>query len=198
MQIEKCKLKIGASKPISFRVSTLTLLALFAAALPPGNALADGGTLQISRQVGALQVSVFTSPVAPRVGLVDISILVQEVESGRIRHDVPASVRLEPLDQPGIPQESLATSAAATNKLLRAAQFDLPQPGRWRVIVMLGAVKPESSLSFELAVAPTLPSWLGLAPWVSWPFIAVGLFLTHQALAARRQKTRPAPSVELN
>jgi hypothetical protein len=168
----------------------------------PASLLADGGTLCLSQRVGDWQVSVFTSPEVLRVGLIDISVLVQDAPSGQIQETMPVTVKLECVDQRAIPLEQIATAAAATNKLFQAALFEVPQAGLWRASITIGNPTVKSSamidrsakLAFDLSVSPPLPAWLELAPWVGWPFVIVALFLGHQSLGARHLRKHTAPS----
>jgi hypothetical protein len=150
----------------------------------------DGGTLQLSQRYGELRVSVFTSPAVPRVGMIDVSVFIQDAKTKRVRHDLPVKTRLERVEGAAIPLQEHATAEMATNRLFQAALFDLPKAGRWRVTVSLTDVNLDP-LAFELDVAPPLPPWLQLAPWVGWPFAVVALFLVHQKLVASRQKAVP-------
>jgi hypothetical protein len=152
----------------------------------------DGGTLQVSQRSGDLQISVFTSPAMPRVGLLDVSVLVQDAETQTIRDDVAVQVRLEHADGQAIPLQETATAAWATNRLFKAAQFDVTTAGVWRVIVSTREMNVEP-LRFDLEISPPLPPWLQLAPWIGWPFGLAILFLIHKRLAAA-QCTRHAPS----
>jgi hypothetical protein len=152
----------------------------------------DGGTLQMSQRCGDLQVSVFTAPAMPRVGPLDVSVLVQDAETQTIRDDVTVQVRLEHADAAAIPLQETATTASATNRLFKAAQFDLTTAGAWHVIVSMPEANSEP-LRFDLEISPPLPPWLQLAPWIGWPFGLAILFLIHQRLAAS-QSTRHAPS----
>ncbi len=154
--------------------------------LCPAIAAADGGTLRLSQRSGEYQISVFTSPAVLRAGVVDISVLVQDSATGAVRNDVPISVELNPADQPALKLEQPATTSAATNKLFRAALFDVPRSGSWDATVSTGE-RQLTSLSFKFEVAPPPPAWLQLAPWVGWPLVLVALFVWHQRLASRRE-----------
>lgn len=146
----------------------------------PQFALGDGGALRLSQRHDDLQVSVFTSPENLRVGPVDISVLVQRADSGTCVLEIPALVRLERLDSAGIPLEQPATTAAATNKLFRAAIFDVPQPGRWRATIWVGEEPDPAKFAFDMEIGPPPPPWIELAAWTTWPFFVFGLFIAHQ------------------
>jgi hypothetical protein len=166
-------------------------------ALQPTRLFADGGTLRLSQRQGDLQISVFTSPAAPRVGMVDVSVLVQDAATGRARSDVPIVVRLQSVAHPELVLQQTATTEDATNKLFHAALMDVPLPGTWLASVLLsdeigGSERNtvDAPLTFNLAIAPPLPAWLQIAPWVAWPFAVLALFAVHQRLVFLRPSYR--------
>ncbi|MCC7087019.1 MAG: hypothetical protein IT427_18625 [Pirellulales bacterium] len=150
----------------------------------------DGGTLRVSRCFGDLQVSVFTAPASPRVGMFDVSVLVQDATSQAICDRVPVQIRLE--HSGGEIRPMQATAASATNRLFKSAPFDVMAAGIWRVTVLVHEPRI-GPLSFDVEIAPPLPPWIWLAPWIGWPFGLVALFLIHQRLAMA-QRTRHAPA----
>jgi hypothetical protein len=90
------------------------------------------------------------------------------------------------MSKPGrLALEYPATREAATNKLLHAAQFDLPEPGRWQLQVQVEGVHGPAVLDGELEAAAPLPPWRELWPWIGWPALAIALFGIHQVLARR-------------
>jgi hypothetical protein len=166
-------------------------------------ALADGGTLRFSQRRGEFQVSVFTSPSTPSVGPIDVSVLVQDAATGKIRDDVPVIVRLQSIDLHALALEQPATAGAATNKLFRAAVLDVPDPGQWRAEILIGGPSlavpirdgNSATLTFDFEVAEPAAHWLSLAPWVGWPIGIIVLFLGHQVVvanSARKNSSRPA------
>lgn len=160
--------------------------------LYPSLVLADGGTLRISQRCGDYQVSVFTSPAVLRAGLIDISVLVQDAATGQVRTNLPISIQLQSDEERSIQLQQPADASAATNKLFRAALFDVPRAGTWKASVLVGKIP----VSFDFAVAPPPPAWLALAPWIGWPFVLAALFLWHQRLVWRREvRRRPAPNL---
>jgi hypothetical protein len=184
----------------TFDASLACALALL---LPSQLANADGGTLRLSQRFGEFQVSVFTSPAAPCVGSIDVSVLVQDAATGQIRDDVPVSVRLQSMELPALVLEQSASVSAATNKLFRAAVMDIPDRGRWRGEILIAARSPtvpagernSPTLAFDFEVAEPAAHWLSVAPWVGWPVGIIALFLGHQCLvanSARKHSFRPA------
>jgi hypothetical protein len=150
----------------------------------PAVAWADGGTLRASQVLGDHRISIFTSPAVLGAGWIDVSVLLQDGKTGEILHDPGVQIRMECLDHATVPWEQAATSAAATNKLYRAAQFRLPVEGTWRCTATVGN---GAALSAELQVAPPLPEWLAILPWIGWCWAVVALFAVHRVLVARSQ-----------
>jgi hypothetical protein len=159
----------------------------------PAMLFADGGTLRASGHYGNFQISVFTSPSLPRCGIIDISVLTQEALSGKVHTDVPATIKLTKVNAGNnipIELEQITATSAATNKLFRAAQFNVPEPGQWRLTVAINDPSNQTTthntqpLQFEIAVSPPPPAWLTLAPWIGWPFGVLLLFCAHQRLAS--------------
>ncbi len=155
-------------------------------------ACGDGGTISMSEKKAGFLITVFTAPAPFRAGPVDISVLVQDASTGEPVPETRVTVRMTKLtlgrDLETAPQlgEYAATREAATNKLLHAAQFDLPEPGRWQLEVQVEGGHELAVLGGELEAAAPLPRWRELWPWIGWPALAIALFGIHQVLARRR------------
>jgi hypothetical protein len=168
--------------------SLIYLLLVSSFILHPSSFLrADGGTVRISEKRGDFLVTVFTAPAPFRAGPVDVSVLVQDASTREPAPQTRVTVRMS---KPGqLALEYPATREAATNKLLHAAQFELPEPGRWQLQVQVEGVHGPAVLDGELEAAAPLPPWRELWPWIGWPALAIALFGIHQVLA-RRSSTR--------
>jgi hypothetical protein len=147
-------------------------------------ACGDGGAILLSEKSGGYSITVFAAPAPLRAGPVDISVLVQDASSGQPLPQTQVTVRMT---KPGLPAHDFpATHQAATNKLLHAAQFGLPEPGHWHLEVDVEGGLGSSLVGGELQAAAPLPRWLELWPWIGWPALAVAIFALHQALSRRR------------
>jgi hypothetical protein len=144
---------------------------------------ADGGSLLLSGKEGGYRISVFTAPTPFRAGPVDLSTLVQDASSGDPMTQVTVTVRMTRSGRLAL--EYPATSDAATNKLFHAAQFELPEPGRWEVQVRVEGSHGPAVLGGEVEAAEPLPRWPELWPWIGWPILAIALFGIHQVLVQR-------------
>jgi hypothetical protein len=172
---------------------------------------ADGGTVRMSEKKGGYLITVFTAPAPFRAGPVDISVLVQDALTGELVPQTRVTVRMtktpsvSPPDAggsrrtgvtpvaPELALEYPATREAATNKLLHAAQFELPEPGRWQLEVQVEGVHGLAVIGGELEAAPPLPRWRELWLWIGWPALAIALFGIHQVLARRRLSRSAVP-----
>jgi hypothetical protein len=175
------------------RTAIQTLIVLTLLAGPVSKlAHADGGQVRVMQQLGDYQLTVFSSPNPLRAGPVDVSVLLQDATTGQIVADAAITVELAPHDKSQAPLRAIATTDAATNKLLRAAQVELPASGRWDVRVDCTTAHDQSPLAVEFTMdaAPPLPRWLSVWPWFSWPIVAVLLFAIHRALVARSKAVR--------
>jgi hypothetical protein len=145
---------------------------------------ADGGLLRFSAKKSGYQISVFTAPTPIRVGTVDISAFVQDASTGNPIKDVRVTIRMTRKEIPAL--ESPATTEAATNKLFRAAQLELPAPGRWQMQVQVQGPHGLAVIGGDVDVAEALPRWRQMWPWIGWPALVIALFGIHQILIRRR------------
>ena len=162
---------------------------ILAIASPP--LWADGGSLRFSEVRGGYRISVFTSPTPFRQGPVEVSILVQDRATGDVMPSARVTVRMT---KPG--QASLAypaTMDAATNKLFRAAQFELPAPGRWQWELDIDGVHGQAVARGVIDAAAALPRWQALWFWIGWPAVVIVLFWIHQVLVRLRGRTLASP-----
>jgi hypothetical protein len=156
---------------------------------------ADGGTVRLSGRQGGYRITVFTAPTPFRAGPVDVSVLVQDAVTGRPIPDARVTVRAAPRGRSGEVILQTATSEAATNKLFRAAVFEIPQPGWWEVEVAIEGGHGPARVRFEVEAAEAAPQWPALWPWLVWPALAILLFTLHQWLVRRKDRERGAQRV---
>jgi len=147
---------------------------------------ADGGRLVAVERQGDYQFAVFASPDPLRAGPVDISVLIQDAETNEPITDMSVDVKLTRRDDPAKTIYASATTAAATNKLLRATLIELPEPGWWDGEVVCDGNHGPIETRFAIEAGPPLPKWLTVWPWFAWPFGAVALFGVHRWLIWRR------------
>jgi hypothetical protein len=115
--------------------------------------------------------------------MTQVQVTVRMIKSGRLALEYPA------------------TTEAATNKLFRAAQFELPEPGRWEVQVQVEGLHELVVVGCEVEATEPLPRWREMWPWISWPALTIVLFGIHHVLVRRRSgqagpllRGRPTPA----
>ncbi len=164
-------------------VAVVSLTCLLRAPLP---ACADGGEVRCSEIIGNDRISVFTSPVPFRAGPVDVSVLVQDARTGELRTEADVSIRLTAADSPTGVLQCRATREAATNKLLRSANFELPSAGRWGVNVVVQDECGSAQTNFEVVAGEPLPAWDAIWLWIGYPALPIVLYTFHEIRRHRR------------
>jgi hypothetical protein len=149
-------------------------------------AVADGGKLQLSQRQGNYQIAVFSDPTPLRVGPVDVSVLLLDADSGSLVDNAVVKVTATLLDRPAAVITQPANAGAATNKLFRAATFDLPIAGRWRFEASISGPRGHARTAFDTEVADQLPRALALWPWLAWPVIPILLYGLRELTGRRR------------
>ena len=149
------------------------------------SALADGGTMRFSGRRGDRVVTVFTAPAPLSAGLIDLSVLVQDSKTGRAISDLAIEVHSRPIGFGEMNIRAVATTGAATNKLMRAASFELPEPGRWHIDVFVQSLADDQPIGFDVAVTQPPPHWLKMSLWIAWPLLPIGLFGIREVLRMR-------------
>jgi len=149
-------------------------------------AAADGGRLRAYGEAGEFRIAIFTRPEPLSAGPADVSILVQESESGEAVLD--ADVTLE-LSGPGGVTTQLPAARHARNRLFYGAAVDLA-PGAWTVTARIrrGTADAESRASFEVGTSRIRAAepW----PYLAVPPLAVALFAANRGLRRRERKRR--------
>jgi len=165
-------------------------LLLFASFIlhPTSLLLADGGAVRLSREQGNYQIAVLTTPTPLRAGPIDISVLVQKAGTHELVPDGQVALKLTPRGRPGGSVSQLATAQAATNKLFRAAHFELRESGWWDVDVSIDGPLGNADARVELQVAEPLPAWQAMCPWFGWPVFVICLFGAGEIIALARRR----------
>ncbi len=135
---------------------SLPLAALAYGWLAPDAIDTDGAVIRMQEFSGPFHVSVFTAPGQPPMGAADVSVLVQDRESGETMLDAAVNLTVRTADGSSKSESIRATHHQSTNKLLDAAIVNLPSPGPWelRVSVQRGG----DLCTFSDLLAVTAPS----------------------------------------
>jgi len=180
----------------NFRTITVAfVLVLLSSASWPVTVRGDGGTLRDWQRRGPWEIAVFTDPTPFVAGTVDVSVLVLDANTGDPVPGARVTVEVAPRDHSGVTASYLATTEAATNKLLQAAVFDLPDAGRYDVSVNVERNAEHAQLQLDLDVAKPSTPQADLWWWILWPAPVVALYGMHRRLVARRERSAVRGSV---
>lgn len=131
----------------------ILFLAFLALALPSSAVANGGGITQLSRQpAGPYLVTATTSPSPLKVGLADVSVLVERADTEDLISDAHVSISAQPVDGGVTASTFAATHEQATNKLFYAANVALPQPARWQFQVHVAGAQGQGDAGFQADV----------------------------------------------
>jgi hypothetical protein len=145
-------------------------------AMLPAVALADAGAVRVSQRNGNRQITVFTDPTPLRAGPVDVSVLVQDIATGRAVLEDAIDIEVAPRGLSFATARYRASSADASNKLFQAANFELRHTGWLDFTVDVRGAQDTAHIYFEAEAGEPLPPWQALWPWYCWPFLVIALF----------------------
>jgi hypothetical protein len=145
----------------------------------------DGGTLRAWKQHGDYEIAVFTDASSVVTGPVDISVLLLDRATGEPDRDARVLVEVAPEGRPAQATRRVATERAATNKLFRAAVFELRAPGRCDVDVRVDGPGGHAEVRFDLVVGEPWSARAGVGPGILWPLPAFGLYGIHRRVVGR-------------
>jgi hypothetical protein len=131
-----------------------------------------------------------TDPTPLRAGQIDVSVMTQGPR-GQIEHNGRVTVCLRSLDERHSVIRAEATSSAATNKLLRMARIDVPQPGPWELTVTWAKNAQPIVAQTKVNIAEKPTGWHNITGWIAAPFVLIGLYAVGEILAARQSRRRP-------
>ncbi|BBO35855.1 hypothetical protein [Lacipirellula parvula] len=172
-------------------IRTLTFACCLAAStLANYAANADGGRLVHVERVDGFTISIFVAPDPPRVGPIDVSVLLQRGDDDAIADDAQVAVSMQQAGDATAFVSGPATREQATNKLLRSAWLELPAAGRWSGTVHCSIGERDFTVPFTIEVGESPPAWTAIAPWFLWPVAVIALFGVHRLLQRQRKNPR--------
>jgi len=158
----------------------------------PAVLLADGGTLQLRKPAGPWIVTVFSTPVPLRVGVADLSVMVQRANDRDSVLDAQVKLHLTRSSASNVVEiVAPATRAQASNKLLYAARVTLLSSGMWRLEVDVARQGSAALVSGDLNVLPPQPPMKARWPYFVMVPLFVLLFAVNQWLKKSRRLRRP-------
>jgi len=151
-----------------------------------GHAFADGGRLRFSSVSGPFLITLFSTPEPLTPGPIDLSVMVQDARSGDVLSDAHVGIDLLQQNGDGSTIHAEATHGMAVNKLLQAADIEIPASGSWRMRITVHQGSRSTVLDTAIPVEPgsrkTKLVWI----FGSLPVLALVLFTLHQL-----QKSQP-------
>jgi len=145
---------------------------------------ADGGSVLWQQSMGSITVTAFTTQSPLRPGPADISFLIEHNEQSRPILDAQLFVTFQ--SETGVAMGTEATHAQARNKLLYCTLLDLPNPGHWKMTLLVVHASERNEFVSHLAVSepqsPLIANWKLMA----FPFMVGILFIFQQRLAWMR------------
>ena len=168
-------------------MTPLKLLLMFVAILAPARLLADGGTVQLRKEAGALVITVFTSPSPLSAGPADISLLLQTRNGLEPVLDADVSIRLR-TDASDIEIEARPTRQQAQNKLLYAAPVTLSESGRLALAVTIFRNGERTDATGTIDVAPAPEKALSYWSYIAFPPLMIALFVVRERLIRRKAR----------
>lgn len=124
----------------------------------PGSLAANGGTLRLSRIAeGPYLVSAWTQPSPPRVGRIDVSVAVMTPDTGEAVLNARARLSAQRADVQGGRIRAGLGRGGGGNLLLYHANLEVPDAGRWRVLIDVEGPAGVGQAAFELDVQPPRP-----------------------------------------
>jgi hypothetical protein len=165
----------------------LKLLLTFVAILAPARLFADGGTVQLRKEAGALLITVFTSPSPLSAGPVDFSLLLQTRNGLEPVLDADVSMRLR-TDASDTEIQARPTRQQAQNKLLYAAPVTLSESGKWRLALTIfrNGERTDATGTIDVAPAPEKP--LSYWSYIAFPPVMIALFVVRERLISRKAR----------
>jgi hypothetical protein len=188
-----------SARPSPFVICHLSSVILLIILCLTGNALADGGSVQLHSVSGPFEITLFAEPPLPRAGQIDFSVLIQDAKSSQPVMDAAVTLALAPVKvrqsaQPAWYPPSCAVSApadlaavpllhsGASNRLLYGALVEVPAAGVWHVRAEVQRGGEHASVEGNVEVADPFPPVANYWPLFLFPVIAIGLYILRQQI----------------
>jgi hypothetical protein len=138
--------------------------------------------------MGSITVTAFSTQSPLRPGPADISFLVETNEQSRPVLDAQVFVTFQ--SETGVTMRTEATHAQARNRLLYCTLIDLPQPGHWKMTLLV--VHAAERMEFVSDLAVSQPQSPLIAQWklMAFPFAIAILFIFQQCFAWEKDAIR--------
>ena len=154
--------------------------------------LADGGTVQLRKQAGPFEITLFSTPSPLRSGPVDLSVMVQRAGDRSPVLDANVKVHLRKRGGDNIIEVfAPARHENATNKLLYAAKVNLVSAGEWLAEIEVIEGGATADIAGQVTVLPESPPIVAYWPYFALVPLAIALFFFNRWLRRRREYLYP-------
>jgi hypothetical protein len=161
---------------------------IFVLLVAAGVLWADGGKVEFHKRAGNLDITLFCTPSPLRAGAADLSVMVQRVGDQAPVLDASVMIHLIKGNSKDITEiVAPATHTKATNKLLYAANLNVPAAGVWRVQLDVRQAGEEAMVTGEINVLTPEPPLLAYWSYFALVPLLVSLFIFNRWLKRRRR-----------
>ncbi len=150
-------------------------------------ARADGGTMLLHQDAGAFTITLFAAPQPLHTGAADLSVMVQDRNSGEVLLDPVIDLTLAPETTNAQQQVVRMAKGQASNRLLQASTVHFPTAGKWRVTLRVQRGQDVARLGTECTVEPDSSRATLVWFFILLPVGVIVLFVIHQQLKLRQK-----------
>lgn len=148
-------------------------------------ARADGGTMLLHQDAGVFTITLFAAPQPLHTGAADLSVMVQDRNSGEVLLDPTIDLTVAPETTNALQQTVRLAKGQASNHLLQASTVHFSSAGKWRLTLLVRRGNDLAQLSAECTVEPDRSRATLVWFYVLLPVALILLFVIHQALKLR-------------
>jgi hypothetical protein len=154
-------------------------------------ARADGGAMLLHQDAGAFTVTLFAASQPLHTGDADLSVMVQDRNSGENLLDSVIDLTIVPQAASATPKTIRLSKGQASNRLLQASTVDFSTAGKWRLTLAVRRGNETAQLVTECTVEPDHSRVTLVWFYVLLPVAIILLFVIHQVLKLRSEGKVP-------
>jgi hypothetical protein len=159
----------------------------FVAFLAHTSLFADGGTVQLREEAGALLITVFTSPAPLSAGPADISLLLQKRKGLEPVLDAIITMRLR-AEASDTDVQARPTRQQAQNRLLYAAPVTFAESGKWGLTLTILQNGERTDATGTIAVAPAREIAASYWSYLMFPPLVIAACVVRERLIRRKPR----------
>jgi hypothetical protein len=164
------------------------LVVILVLGLSATGARGDGGTMLLHQDAGPFTITLFAAPQPLQAGAADLSVMVQDRNSGEVLLDPVIDLSVAPEAERALQQTVRLARGQASNRLLQAAKVQFSRAGKWRLTLLVRRGNDAASLSTECTVEPDSSRAMLVWFYILLPVGIILLFVVHQGLKLRQKK----------